>query len=442
MLLIGNGVLVTQDEESRIFENGAVALEGDKVKEVGNTDDLKAKYPDAEFIDANGKVIMPGLTNTHAHVYSAFGRGMSLDGGPNKNFLEILDNLWWRMDKALTLEDVRYSAYHTFLDSVRYGVTTVYDHHASPHAAEGSLFTMAEVAEKIGLRVNLAYEVTDRDGKDIAKAGIKENMDFIKAHNGTDQTMVRGMFGMHAPFTLSDETMNLAAKEMQGNNAGYHIHIAEGMEDLLDSLHKHGKRLVYRLHDYDILGENTLGVHCIYVDKAEMELLAETKTWVAHNPESNMGNAVGTCPAIHLMANGVRVTLGTDSYTHDMFESMKVANLIHKDHLKDPTVAWGEVPEMLFKNNPGLVKQHFGIDVGVLKEGSAADVIVVEYFPHTPFNANTFNSHVLFGMMGKAVTDTVIAGKVIMKDRVIVTVDESEILKKSQEHAQKLWDRA
>lgn len=442
MLLIGNGRLVTRDNENKVYENGAVLIENDKIKDVGEYAELKEKYPEADFMDAKGKVIMPGLVNTHAHVYSAFGRGMNLDGGPNENFLQILDNLWWRLDKALTLEDIKYSAYNTFLDSVRYGVTTVYDHHASPNAVEGSLFTMADAAEEIGLRVSLAYELTDRDGEKVRDAGIKENMDFINAKNKEDQTMARGMFGMHAPFTLSDDTMEKATAAMQGSNAGYHIHIAEGIEDLQDSLDKHGKRLVYRLHDYGILGENTLGVHCIYVDRNEMKLLADTKTWVAHNPESNMGNAVGVCPAIDLMANGVRVCLGTDSYTHDMFESMKVANIIHKHHLCDPTVAWGEVPEMQFVNNPALVKQHFGIETGVLKEGAAADVIVVEYFPHTPFNSNTINSHALFGMMGKAVTDTIIAGDVVMKDRIIQNVDEEAILAKSIELSQAVWDRA
>lgn len=442
MLLIGNGKLITRNPEKPFFANGAVLIENDKIKIVGSFDDLKKQFPDAKIIDAKGKVIMPGFVNAHEHIYSAFARGMSLNGDPNTNFLEILDGLWWRLDKALTLEDVKYSAYMTLLDGVRYGVTTVYDHHASPNAAEGSLFTIADVAKEIGIRASLCYEVSDRDGKNITKAGIKENMDFINYANKGDQDMLRGMFGLHAAFTLDDESLNWCAEAMSGNKAGYHVHVAEGIDDVWINQNKYGKRVVERLNDYNILGHESIAVHCIYLAKYEMDILKLNKTNVVHNPESNMGNAVGCSPVIKMMSEGLRVGLGTDGYTHDMTESIKVANIIHKHHLANPTVAWGEVPQMAYQNNPAIVKQHFGIDTGVLKEGAKGDVIIVEYDPRTPFNENTVNSHILFGMMGKSVTDTIINGKEIMRDRQILTVDEEKIFAKSREVAQNLWNRA
>lgn len=442
MLLIGNGRLVTRDEGLPYLENGAVVIENDAIKEVGNYADLKAKYPQAEELNAQGKVIMPGFVNAHEHIYSAFARGMALDGPPNTNFLEILDGLWWRLDKALTLEDVKYSAYVTLLDSVRFGVTTTYDHHASPNAAEGSLFTIADVAKDIGIRASLAYEVTDRDGKEVTKAGIKENMEFIKYANKGDQDMLRGMFGLHAAFTLDDESLGWCAEAMAGNNAGYHVHVAEGIDDQWINLDKYGKRVVERLDNYNVLSSDSIAVHCIYVDKHELDILKRNNTNIVHNPESNMGNAVGCSPVIMFMREGLRVGLGTDGYTHDLTESIKVANIIHKHHLADPTVAWGEVPQMAYNNNPALVKQHFGITTGVLKPGAKGDVIIVDYDPRTPFNANTVNSHILFGMVGKSVTDTIINGKVIMKDRVIQTVDEQAIYAKTREAVEALWKRA
>lgn len=442
MLIIGNGRLVTRDSNNPYFENGAVVVENDLIKEVGSFSDLKEKYPSAEFVDAAGKIIMPGFVNAHEHIYSAFARGMSLSGKPNTNFLEILEGLWWRLDKALTLEDVKYSAYMTLLDGVRYGVTTVYDHHASPNAAAGSLFTIAEVAKEIGIRASLAYEVSDRDGMEITKAGIKENMEFIKYANGESQDMLRGMFGLHAAFTLSDESLTLCAEAMAGNNAGYHVHVAEGIDDVNINLQKYGKRAAERLDDFGMLNSDSLAVHCIYLNKMEIDILKRNKTNLAHNPESNMGNAVGCSPVIRYLNEGLCVGLGTDGYTHDMTESIKVANIIHKHNLSDPTVAWGEVPKMAYENNPALVKKHFGITTGVLKSGAKGDIIILDYNPRTPFNENTANSHILFGMMGKSVTDTIINGKIIMRNRIIKTVDEDLIFAKSRELSEKLWARA
>lgn len=441
MLLVGNGRLITKNEAKPLIKNGCVAIDGNVIVEVGSTKELRDKYKAAEFIDAKGKVIMPGLINTHHHIYSSFARGMALDGEPGANFTGILEKLWWRLDKKLTLEDTKYSAYSTLIDCIKNGVTTVFDHHASPFSAKDSLFTIGEVSKELGLRASLCYEVSDRDGEDILKEGIEENINFIKHANTDEQDMLKGMFGLHASFTLSDASLEKCKRAMQGVNAGYHVHTAEGIDDLYDSLNKYGKRVVQRLLDFDILGEKSIAVHCIHTNGLEMEMLRDTKTNVVHNPESNMGNAVGCSPVIEMMKRGIRVGLGTDGYTSDMFESMKVANIIHKHHLCDPRVAWGEVPKMLFENNRKIAKEYFNKEIGVLKEGAYADVIVVDYNPHTPMTEGNINSHVLFGMTGRSVDTTIIDGKVLMKERKLLAVDEEEIFSKSREVAKKLWKR-
>lgn len=439
MLLVGNGRLITRNNKMPYIENGCVVIQDNKILEYGKTEDMKLKYASASFMDAKDKVIMPGLINTHMHIYSAFARGMALDGPTSTNFLDILNNLWWRLDKKLTLEDVKYSAYTTYMDCIKYGVTTVFDHHASPYAVGDSLFEIGQVAKDLGIRSCLCYEVSDRDGKDILREGIRENIDFIK--HAEKEELLSGMFGMHASFTLCDESLAMCAKEMEGINAGYHIHTAEGMEDLHDSVKNYGKRVVERLNDFNILGDKTIAVHCIHVNDNELNLLKETNTMVVHNPESNMGNAVGCSPAMEMMKKGILVGLGTDGYTSDMFESMKVANIIHKHNLNNPSVAWGEVPKMLFENNKTIAEKYFNGSMGVIEENANADVIVVDYDPLTPMNENNLNSHILFGMMGKSVDTTIINGKIVMKDRVLQGIDEKEILAKSREVAKKLWDR-
>lgn len=438
MLVIGNGKLFTRNDEMPFVENGAVAIEGTKIASVGETEAIKKQYGDAEFIDAKGGVIMPAFINTHEHIYSAMARGLSIKGYNPKGFLDILDGQWWTIDRHLTLEQTKYSAVETLISCIRNGVTTVFDHHASFGQIGGSLFTIADVAKELGVRACLCYEISDRDGMDKARESVMENAEFIRYALKDDSDMIAGMMGMHAQFTISDATMELAAAN-KPDEVGYHIHVAEGIEDLHDCLKKYGKRIVDRLMDFNILGEKTLLGHCIYINPHEMDLIKDTNTMVVHNPESNMGNACGCPPTMELVHRGILTGLGTDGYTHDMIESYKVANVLHKHHLCDANAAWGEVPKMLFENNAAIANRYFKTPLGVLKEGAAGDVIVVDYNPPTQLDASNINGHILFGMTGRDVVTTVANGRVLMKDREIKVIDVEEAMAKCREESAKLW---
>ncbi|MGL4393123.1 MAG: amidohydrolase family protein, partial [Fusobacteriaceae bacterium] len=248
-------------------------------------------------------------------------------------------------------------------------------------------------------------------------------------------------FGLHAAFTLSNETLEKCKNAMKDLNAGYHVHVAEGYSDLTFSLKNYGKRVVERLNEYGIFRENTLAVHCIHTNEHEMNILKDSKCNVVHNPESNMGNAVGCSPVINMISKGIKVGLGTDGYTSDMTESLKVANIIHKHHLCDPTVAWGEAPLMIFENNREIAKKQFGCETGIIKSGAKADVIVLDYIPHTELNGNNYSGHILFGLSGKYTVSTIIDGKFVMKDRKLIGVDEEAILEKAREVSKKMWER-
>ena len=299
-MILKNGRVITQDKNKPYIEDGAVVIRDNKIVDVDITENILKKYSDEDVIDVEGQVIMPGFINTHHHIYSAFARGMASSGKPNENFLEILENLWWKIDKKLTLEDLEYSAYTTYIDCIKKGVTTVFDHNASPYAVTGSLEAIAKAAKELGLRSCLCYEVSDRDGEKIALEGIEENINFIKKYNTKEQNMIKGMFGLHASFTLSDETLRKCDEKLKGLNAGYHVHVAEGIDDLEQCLEKHGKRVVERLRDLNILGKKTIAVHCIHVNDEELDILKSTDTMVVHNPESNMGNAVGCGPVLKM----------------------------------------------------------------------------------------------------------------------------------------------
>ena len=266
-----------------------------------------------------------------------------------------------------------------------------------------------------------------------------ENVNFIKHALADDSDMIAGMMGMHASFTISDETMALC-NELKPEGVGYHIHVAEGIYDLHQCLKEHGKRIVDRLHDWNILGPKTLLGHCIYVNEHEMDLIKDTDTMVVHNPESNMGNACGCPPTMRMVQKGILTGLGTDGYTHDMMESWKVANVLHKHSLCDPNAAWGEVPQMLFEGNAKIANRYFKKQLGVLKEGAAADVIVIDYNPLTPMNESNINGHLMFGVNGSMVQTTVCNGKVLMKDREVLVCDEAKVMADCRQAAKELAD--
>lgn len=441
MLLIGNGLVITRDDNNKIIKDGCVVVKDNKIVEVGLTSILKNKYQDFRYIDALGKLIMPGFINTHMHYYSTFARGMANDSPPAKSFVDILNGLWWRLDKVLTMDDIYYSALVPMVDQIKNGVTTVFDHHASPNAAKGSLFKIAEASETAGIRSNLCYETSDRDGQKVITEGIKENIEFIKYCNDKDDDMIKAMFGLHASMTVSDETLDKCLTEIAGLNTGFHVHTAEGIEDVIDAKEKYGTGVVERYYKRGVLSDKTIAVHCIHTSEEEMDMLKEKDTMVVHNPESNMGNAVGAAPILKLDQKDILLGLGTDGFTTDMTESYKFANLIHKHVNKDSTVAWGEAPKMLFDNNRKITERFINGSVGILNEGALADVIIVDYKSPTPINETNINSHILFGVTGRHVDTTIINGKVLMENRKLVNLDEEQIYARAQELAQEVWKR-
>ncbi len=441
MLLVGNGKIITRDAACPIIEEGTVAIEGNQIIEVGPTAILKEKYHGSKFIDAKGKLIMPGFINTHMHYYSTFARGMANDSPQAKCFSDILKGLWWRLDRKLTPKDVYYSALVPMVDQIKCGVTTAFDHHASAFSIEGSLFTIADAAQKAGIRSNLCYETSDRDGVEIAEEGIKENVDFIKYCNAKNDDMVKGLFGLHASMTISKETINKCLEAIDGLDSGFHVHCAEGIEDVEDSKAKYGTGVIERWYRDGVLSDKTIAVHCVHVSDEAMDMLKETNSMVVNNPQSNMGNAVGTSPVLKLAKKGILLGLGTDGYTPDVLESLKTGGIIQRHENHDSTVAWGEFPQMLFSGNRTIAERFVSKPIGIIQPGALADVIIVDYNPPTPINMNNIDSHIFFGVTGHHVDTTIVNGRVLMEHRVLVELDEERIMARSRELVANVWER-
>ena len=440
-MLILNGTLITMNAEGQIITDGALRIEGDTIAEVSSSSELKERYPDEESLDASGMLVAPGNICAHTHFYGAFARGMTIPGPAPEEFLQILERLWWRLDKALTYEQIRYSALVCLVDAIRNGTTTLIDHHASANAVAGSLDVIAEATQQAGLRACLCYEVSDRDGPDVAQAGIEENARFIARARESGE-LLAGTFGLHASLTLSDETLEQAAAVAKPLDVGFHIHVAEGGADLHDSLGKYGMSVVERLYHMGILGPKTIAAHCVHVDEEAMRILLESGTHVVHNPRSNMNNAVGVADVPQMLDRGIEVGLGNDGLSNNMYSEMKTTYLLHKLAKEDPRVMGaGQVLDMAVRNNAAIAGLFFRKPVGVIEPGAYADIILLDYLSPTPVTEGNYPWHVIFGIDGAHVDTTIVGGRVLMRHRELLTLDAVAIHAEARRQAQELWDQ-
>ena len=432
-----NGIVGTLGKTNRVLWNSTVVTEGDRIAAIGPVSQMAKRFPQAEAVDCSGKIVLPGFICTHHHLYSTMARGMNPPGEPASNFVEILERLWWKLDKALSEEDITLSAQIPLAECIRNGTTTIIDHHASPSHRDGSLDLIEKAVRGAGLRASLCYEVSDRNEPG---GGIAENERFIKKV-GKGDGQIAAMMGLHASFTLSDETIEKCVGIARHAGVGCHIHVAEDAADREDSLAKYGVPTVERLRRLGVAGAQSIFAHCIHIDESEMDILAATRTSVAHNPESNMNNAVGVAKLLKLLKKGVLVGLGTDGMSSDMLAQMRCAYLLQRLDNRDPRVAFVEAPQLLLQNNVEICERQFGVRLGEIAEGSPADLAILDYLPPTPLDETNFLGHLIFGLVDATVDTTVCRGKILMRGKKILSLDEERISARSRELAPGMWRR-
>jgi putative selenium metabolism protein SsnA len=441
-LLIHNGTLITLGEKNRIISDGAVLIRDGIIEALGKSAAVKKKARGAQRINARGKLIMPGYINAHMHFYSTFARGLTPKQPAAQHFVEILEKLWFPLDKQLNEEDIYYSALVPLIGAIRTGTTTLIDHHESQGVQHGVLDILEQALRKAGIRGCLSLGASDRYKH--GPEGVEENVRFIeriqkKIQRGDD--LVTGMMGLHALFTVNQPTLEMTCKWARELGVGVHVHVAEGKADELANRKKYSKTVVQRLNDAGGLGPQSLAIHCIHINRTEMNLLAKTDTCAVHNPQSNMNNAVGVAPIPEMLEKGILVGLGTDGMTPAMTEGVRVANILHKLNKKDPRVFFMESCQLLLENNARIAARLFPRPTGVLRKGACGDVIVVNYDPPTPLNINTFLGHFLFGITEAPVDTTVVRGRVLMQDGQIKTLNEKKINETSRKLAARFWKR-
>jgi len=426
-LVLGGGRVVTSLSPSQIV-NGDVFIDAGRIVSVGGG----TAPADSSRIDCSGCLVIPGNVCAHTHVYSALARGMPFDLEPPANFLEILQRVWWRLDRALDEGSIMASAQIGAMEALLAGTTTLVDHHASPNAIDGSLDLVARAFESVGLRAALCYEVSDRDGPERARAGVAENRRFALAQHGP---LARGLIGAHASFTLSDDTLAACVDAAREAGVGLHVHVAEDAADERDAQARFGMRVVERLARAGALTPEALIAHCVHVDASECELIRRTGTTVAHNPRSNMNNGVGRTPLAALGA----VALGTDGIGSDMFEESRVGFFrLREDTLQAP-YDW---PLAHLAEGARLAGRLFGEPgLGTLVPGAPADVVVLDYEAPAPLDGANLAGHWVFGLGSRAVRDVVVGGEVVVRDRRLTRVDQLALAREAAIEAGRMWDR-
>jgi len=409
------------DWQTLEFKNTNILIESGldgKIHLLGNK---MSDLPVDESIDCTGKIVTKSFAVGHHHVYSALARGMGAPKKNPENFYEILKYVWWTLDKALDKDSVEASALATAVACAKAGSSFVIDHHASPNFIEGSLETIANAFDKVGVSHLLCYEITDRDGQEKAEQGLAETEDYLRNH--------QGLVGLHASFTVGEQSMKKAATLMEKYDSGFHIHVAEDNYDQKHAINHYGKRVIQRLNDYGVLDSTkTILGHCLHLSEDERRIIRNSKATVVENAESNLNNAVGFFNSTGL---GDNIMLGTDGMHSDMLRSAQQAFFVGQTH---DNIDYPGVYQRFREVHHYLENNHF-------KGDGDNNLVILDYQSPTPINQDNFLGHFVFGFQAADVQHVISNGKLIVKNRKVQTVDEGNIYAFAQEQAVKLWER-
>jgi 5-methylthioadenosine/S-adenosylhomocysteine deaminase len=432
-IIIKNGTVVTMNDPGDVLFDGAVVLEGDRVTDVGATEDVLARHPrdGARVIDATGKAVLPGLIDLHYH--TALGKGWS-DYLP---LWEYLETCWYPIIRALDHDAAYWAALASYSESIKCGVTTVNDMYRQ-------LTALADAAEEIGIRAVLSNDVADAE-HDLDT--LDDNKEAFRAKHGAANGRIEVYVGIEWLPLASEELLRDARQLADELGTGIHIHLNESLTEVENSKQRFGRRPTEVAYDTGILGRNCIAAHCVWLSDTEIALMRETGTQISHNPTSNakLGNGIARLP--EMLRAGINVGIGHDAAecnnSRDLFEVMKFASLMHRASRVDASLQQaGDVLRMATRNGARAL----GHETGQLAPGRKADVILVDlrnqmFTPLMPGNAEHLFSHLVYAANGSCVDTTIIDGKIVMENRQLTTVDEQKVLREANEAFRRVVDR-
>ncbi|MCF7794512.1 MAG: amidohydrolase family protein [Candidatus Cloacimonetes bacterium] len=383
------------------------------------------------IIDATNKIVFPGFVNAHHHIYSTLSKGVPCEV-PFKDFEGNLKQLWWTLDHSLQKEDMILSTAIAAKDSIKQGVTTIFDHHISGYT-ENSLTDMSEVFDAYGISGTLAFELSDRNGEEFFQKSLDENVRFAKAQKGKS---VQGMIGLHASFTLSDESLQKIANASQ--DFPVHVHVAEGEIDGIQCLEKYGKGLIERFDSFGLLRDNSLLIHCSNLTEKDIEILKNRNVFIAQALDSNLNNALNVGNISQFISEGIKTTVGTDGMHSSAMKAYKNSLIFTKFLNKTPDIGYPEM-QALFLNSFKL-KKAFGLPLGVLEDESA-DLAIFDYEPATPFNTDQFLGHFIFGITESRCQYVIKNDEILLDDYHITKDLYQDLFERSWEISGKMFKR-
>jgi putative selenium metabolism protein SsnA len=410
------------------LDEADLRIEGERIAERGPA---LATHAGEDVLELDGAVVMPGLVNAHTHLYSALARGMPAPASAPRSFVEILQRVWWKLDRALDAEAVRLSGLVGAIEAARSGTTLLIDHHSSPSYIRGSLGELQRALEEVGVRSALCYEVTDRNGRESRDLAVEENVAFARERA---TALCRGLIGAHASFTLGDESLDMLARAVADTGSSLHIHVAEDRADVDDSRARHGATVVERLDRRGLLASRALLAHCVHLGPDEIQVAHAKGCWIAHNPRSNMNNAVGYAPTVALR----RAALGTDGIDEDMLAEARAACLQMREAGREDAVG---ATLQLVAGGHRLAAALFGLPFGKLDAGAPADLVVLDYRPPTELHGDNLAGHFLFGIDRSHVRSVMVAGRWTVRDRRLAGVDAAAIFARARAAARDVWSR-
>lgn len=393
----------------------------DKKSNAGNT-----------VYNAGGRLLTIPLVNFHDHFYSRLAKGLPINK-PMNNFQNVLKNLWWDLDKKLSLDMVEASAKMSVIEAIKNGVTYIFDHHSSPNAANGSLEKIAEVLMDNNIRGALCFETTDRNGATLSKAGMEENINFLKNYSGSN---LKSLLGLHASFTLSDDTLAEASELVEEYNLGIHIHLCEDKSDRTLSKQYTDQLPVKRLVQNKLLNGKSILGHGVFLTQKEYYQISASGSAIVYNPDSNMNNAVGL-PLYSKVPSNIPILIGTDGMHGNIAKSMKQYFLLLRDQKNSMEETFSLFIKSYF-DQIAFVKKYFD-DFPSIVENDRADFIVWDYIPPTPINGSNFWGHFIYGALESNIKTVVQEGNILLKDFKLTEIDDSETFKEIIKQGNKLF---
>lgn len=431
--LLKNIRIVNPCASQALTENGFIIVQGETIEHVGSLPPEDRGFDDV--LDLRDKTVLPGMINAHTHLYGSLSLGMpALEKAP-RNFVEILQEIWWKQDRALDAESTRASFEAGIMDCLLSGVTTIFDHHSSQNFVSGSLDMLVEVAERFGVNISTAFEITDRNGTERFEEGLKENL--VSLEEYSDRSHVHPMVGLHASFTLSDESLKQIRDSLEGKKDwGIHIHVAEDRSDQEDAAAKGYPSVIQRLRRWGLINDKSLIIHGIHILPGDLETLIDSGAFLVHNPSSNANNRVGMLAGETIQS--MRAGLGTDGMQENMLAEAKQGTLIRSSHLSGNAENVNYL-DLLFGNNPRIADHLFGRKLGCILPGYQADLAIFDYEPRTAMTESNLQGHLLFGL-GKP-TDVMTRGRFRIRDSKFVDVSEEEVREKGRVQSIRLWEK-